>query len=92
MEVAEHLPKSCARRFVQLLTALSPLVVFTAATPGQGGVDHVNEQPHEYWIDLFQSQGFQFDHRLSVEWRGQWEAAGVASFYHRNLMIFRQAH
>jgi SAM-dependent methyltransferase len=91
MEVAEHLPATCAEPFVELLTSLAPVVVFTAATPGQGGVDHVNLQPHLYWIDLFKSRGFHFQKDLSEEWRSRWEAGGdVVSFYHKNLMIYRR--
>src|SRR5215467_7668468 len=37
MEVAEHLPARIADRYVELLTRLSPIIVFTAAPPGQGG-------------------------------------------------------
>jgi 2-polyprenyl-3-methyl-5-hydroxy-6-metoxy-1,4-benzoquinol methylase len=48
MEVAEHLPERTADRDVNLLTALADVAVFTAATPNQGGMDHVNEQPHNY--------------------------------------------
>jgi len=48
-EVAEHLPAESAGRLVELVTQAAPRAVFTAATPGQGGVGHVNEQPHDYW-------------------------------------------
>lgn len=90
MEVAEHLPKRYADRLVGLLAALAPTVVFSGATPGQGGMDHVNEQPHEYWITKFEARGFRYELELTDRWRRQWEVDGVASFYHRNLMIFRR--
>jgi 2-polyprenyl-3-methyl-5-hydroxy-6-metoxy-1,4-benzoquinol methylase len=44
MEVAEHLPEMVADRYLDLLTRLSQIIVFTAAPPGQGGNNHVNEQ------------------------------------------------
>jgi hypothetical protein len=44
VEVAEHLAPATADGFVTLLTALAPVVLFSAAIPGQGGVEHVNEQ------------------------------------------------
>ncbi|MBI5591926.1 MAG: methyltransferase domain-containing protein [Deltaproteobacteria bacterium] len=90
MEVAEHLPKKFANRLIDLLTILSPITVFTAATPGQGGKDHINEKPHDYWIDKFGSHGFRYDLKLSQTWRHQWEMKNVTGFYQRNLMIFRQ--
>jgi SAM-dependent methyltransferase len=59
IEVAEHLPERAAAPLVAGLARLSDRVIFTAATPGQGGTHHVNEQPHEYWIQLFRGEGLQ---------------------------------
>jgi SAM-dependent methyltransferase len=90
MEVAEHLPASSADRYVDVLTRLAPAVVFTAAPPGQGGNDHVNEQPAAYWIAKFAERGFTLDDALSRRWRERWEKSGkVRDWYHRNLMVFR---
>ena len=91
MEVAEHLPGKVADRYVDLLTRLSPVVVFTAAPPGQGGADHVNEQPPSYWIRKFQQRGFEHAEVLSQRWRHIWMAAGdVERWYYKNLMIFQR--
>src|SRR5688572_28225284 len=47
LEVGEHLRPESAPGLVGFLTGLAPVVLFSAAIPGQGGVDHVNEQwPH----------------------------------------------
>jgi cyclopropane fatty-acyl-phospholipid synthase-like methyltransferase len=92
MEVAEHLPETCADRYILLLTGLSPCVVFTAARPGQGGTDHVNEQPASYWMSKFQSRGFERDEILSSRWKLEWEGSGsVSSHYYHNLLIFRRS-
>jgi SAM-dependent methyltransferase len=53
LEVAEHLPPTRAASFVADLVALAPVVLYSAATPGQGGEHHLNEQPGEYWQRLF---------------------------------------
>ena len=90
MEVAEHLPERCADRFVDLLSSLAPVVVFTAAYPGQGGADHVNEQPHSYWIAKFEERGLRLDAPLSDRWRGEWQAKGIALWYWKNIMVFRR--
>ena len=91
MEVAEHLPEKAADRYVDLLARLSQVIVFTAAPPGQGGVDHVNEQPSSYWITKFQQRGFEHAEEISQRWRESWKAAGdVEGWYHQNLMIFRR--
>lgn len=88
-EVAEHLPASAASMFVHLLCETAPLVAFSAATPGQGGQGHINEQPHSYWIDFFRREGFAFDHEISEKLRLEWSQSGVACWYSDNLMIFR---
>lgn len=81
LEVGEHLPAKIADRYVELLCAHSPTIVFSAATPGQGGEDHVNEQPHDYWIRRMAKRGFEVDRERSLRWREAWKAGGAASWY-----------
>ena len=87
-EVAEHLPASSANRYIHLLTSLGDRILFTAATPGQGGNDHVNERPHEFWIEMFKTRGFQFDSDVSLALRAAWASKNVPGWYHRNVMVF----
>jgi SAM-dependent methyltransferase len=58
IEVAEHLPAERADSFVRALTQLAPVVLFSAAIPFQGGINHVNEQWPDYWAALFAEQNF----------------------------------
>ncbi len=88
MEVAEHLSRHVADRFVDILTGYGDVIVFTAAIPGQGGRDHVNEQPHRYWIEKFSNREFHYASYRSLVWRKEWEEQGAASWYFRNLMVF----
>ena len=74
--------------FVDLLSSLSDHVVMTAAPPGQGGTDHVNEQPNSYWIEKFRKRGFRYDETLTQRTRTDWKEKGAADFYYRNVMIF----
>jgi hypothetical protein len=60
-EVAEHLPPELGERLVEYLSTLAPVVVFSAAHPGQGGRGHINEQPPEHWIRSFARHGFDLD-------------------------------
>jgi len=90
-EVAEHLPANCADRFVQILTRMGPWVVLTAAVPGSGGTDHVNEQPNEYWIEKFAQHGFGYERERSLSWRQQWARAGVGHCFASSLMLFRSS-
>lgn len=58
LEVAEHLPEICADTFVKSLTGLADFVLFSAAIPAQGGVNHLNEQWQSYWAEKFQAREF----------------------------------
>ncbi len=58
-EVAEHLDGQFADLLVDTICQRSRrFAYFSAAVPGQGGTHHVNEQPHEYWIQKFAHRGF----------------------------------
>ncbi len=90
-EVAEHLPESCADRFVDILCAIANNVVFTAAQPSPKSNisrDHINEQPKEYWIHKFQAHGFVYNKELSAKWSTNWKTGNVLPWYVENIMIF----
>lgn len=57
IEVAEHLPPESADGFCNNLVNASNFIVFSAAIPGQGGVNHLNEQKPRYWVDRFCDRG-----------------------------------
>jgi SAM-dependent methyltransferase len=56
LEVAEHLSPGRADSLVRDLCSLAPVVVFSAAVPGQGGQGHVNEQWPREWAQRFLKQ------------------------------------
>lgn len=58
LEVAEHIDEKYADTLVDTACQHSDLILWSAATPGQTGWNHVNEQPHEYWIEKFRSRGY----------------------------------
>lgn len=85
LEVAEHLPLSAAADFVDSLTKLAPVVVFSAAVPLQGGTGHVNEQCPTYWMSLFSARGFiAVDALSSVIWNDE----QVAWWYRQNTIVY----
>lgn len=89
-EVAEHLPERCAETFIDVLCGFGGSVVMTAATPGQGGADHVNEQPHAYWIEKMARRGLTLDEPTTLSWRQSWASQGVEGCYAMNIMVFRR--
>jgi hypothetical protein len=58
LEVAEHLPHTSAEIFIDTLTQLGQVVLFSAAIPYQGGQQHINERWPSYWATLFARRGF----------------------------------
>ena len=67
LEVAEHLSKDAAPRFIESLVRHGDIVLFSAAAKGDGGENHINEQDYEYWRKLFAGHGYQpFDYLRSL--------------------------
>ena len=58
LEVAEHLSENAADVIVNSLVNLGKIIVFSAATTKQGGQNHLNEQPFEYWKVKFEEKGY----------------------------------
>jgi SAM-dependent methyltransferase len=85
LEVAEHLPTRTSRALVRALAAASPLVLFSAAVPGQGGTAHVNEQWPEFWERLFSEAGMS---RLDVIRPRIHQDTSVEWWYRQNLYLF----
>jgi SAM-dependent methyltransferase len=85
LEVAEHLPIKCAEIFIDSLTKLGNIVLFSAAIPFQGGINHVNEQWHEYWVEIFAKYGYV---PIDCLRRKIWNNEKVEAWYAQNLLIF----
>jgi SAM-dependent methyltransferase len=58
LEVGEHLPHAMAPLLIDRLVEAAPAVLFSAAIPGQGGVNHINERMPAYWRALFREHGY----------------------------------
>lgn len=58
LEVGEHLPPELGDKLVEVCVGSAPVVLFSAAAPGQGGQGHINEQPKAYWIERFEKHGY----------------------------------
>ncbi|GAB3313424.1 hypothetical protein GCM10027355_05740 [Haloplanus salinarum] len=89
-ELAEHLPERYADTLVDTLADAGKTIVMTAATPGQGGTHHVNEQPREYWYKKFESRGFEYDPDAVENLRDMIEV-DRSTWVYENLMVFVDA-
>jgi len=85
LEVAEHLPASAADRFVDTLVRHGPVVLFSAAVPGQGGEHHQNEQPYGYWRGRFRARGYVVLDVLRPHLAGD---RSVMPWYRYNLLLY----
>jgi len=93
LEVAEHIPGAFADHYVSVLTKMAKwAVVITGAPPGQGGTDHVNEQPYSYWIEKFSLAGVDYSEELTEKFRKDWTSRGVEASRARNVMVFIKNH
>jgi SAM-dependent methyltransferase len=87
LEVAEHLPASAASIFIETLVRHAPLVLFSAALPGQGGEHHLNEQPYGFWRGLFRRHGFR---PIDVLRPRLISHSAVAPWYRYNSFIYAE--
>jgi methyltransferase family protein len=85
LEVAEHLPEQAAAGFVASLVGAAPVVAFSAAVPGQGGLGHLNEQWPAYWSEMFAQHGYECVDALR---QLLWHDARVDWWYAQNLVIY----
>lgn len=84
-EVGEHIDEQYSEQFIDNITNASDNVLFTAAIPGQGGINHVNEQWQGYWCEKFKRRGFSVN--LSVR-NFFWDNEKITSWRRQNLLFF----
>ncbi|WP_417200706.1 class I SAM-dependent methyltransferase [Bizionia sp.] len=85
LEVAEHLPEASADNFIEIITNHGDLVMFSAAIPGQGGQNHINEQWPSYWADKFKKHGYLAYDIIRPEF---WNNEKLYSWYKQNIIIY----
>ena len=84
LEVAEHLSFDHSDQLIQKLTDSSDTILFSAAIPGQTGENHVNEQPHIFWLEKFQRKGFLVFDPFRKRF---WNDARVNWWYAQNMFL-----
>jgi SAM-dependent methyltransferase len=85
LEVGEHIPTESSDAFVDTLTSLAPVVMFSAAIPHQGGDNHINEQWQDFWAAKFRARGY-----IAIDYiRPQvWGNENVAHWYSQNVVLY----
>ena len=85
LEVAEHLAPEHATDFVESLTQLAPVILFSAAIPLQGGTNHLNEQWPDYWAQKFRARGFL---PIDAIRKKIWDRDDIPAWYRQNILLF----
>jgi len=85
LEVAEHVPSHAGDVLIDNLARHGRMVLFSAAPPGQGGEDHINERPYGYWRDAFARHGFQLYDFVRPEMR---DDPLIEPWYRFNVLFF----
>lgn len=85
LEVGEHLPKDSVNNFIETLTNLSDVILFSSAIPLQGGDKHINEQWIDYWKPLFNNKGYVL---IDCIRKRIWNNESVNAWYCQNTFIF----
>lgn len=85
VEVAEHLPEEFARPFIEKITHVSNIVLFSAAVPYQGGTNHVNEQWQSYWFKIFRDFGY-----MAIDYLRKriWNEVNIKWWYRQNTILY----
>ncbi len=90
LEVAEHLPEISSEYLIDSLIRHSDCILFSAAIPGQGGQNHLNEQWPDYWQKLFSERGFVF---LDIIRPVIWNNPNVDYWYKQNVfLVVKRSH
>jgi len=85
LEVAEHVPATASQTLVDNIVRHGSRVLFSAGVPGQGGEDHINERPLEFWRDRFGERGYRL---FDCVRPGIASNEAVEPWYRYNLLFF----
>lgn len=85
LEVAEHLPPASSESFADFLASLAPVLLFSAAIPGQPGTAHINPRWHGYWHEAFARRGYRVFDPLRPR---LWHDERVSLHYRQNIFLY----
>ncbi len=85
LEVAEHINEQYAEQFVENLTNLAPVVMFSAAIPLQEGKFHVNEQWPDYWKTIFEKKDYLL---VDIIRPKVWSDERIEMWYAQNTFVY----
>ena len=89
VQVWEHLPARHENALVDALCAAATRgIVVSVATPGQGGLGHVNEREHAYVVGAIRARDRRF--RVDEAAQQQLRRCSHLSWFRANMLVFRR--
>ena len=85
LEVIEHIPPEYEDAFIKTLTNHSDTILFSAAIPGQGGQNHLNEQWQSYWGGKFMKFGYL---AYDIFRPHLWNNEKIEWWYRQNILLY----
>jgi len=91
IEVIEHIDDKFSNIILNNITKNSNTLIFSAATPGQGGYGHINEREFSYWKNkLENNNNFIFNKPKTKEFRKFLKSEKCCSWYIKNISVFER--
>lgn len=85
LEVIEHIDNDSSILMIKEITKLSPVILFSAALPFQGGDHHINENWLDYWKNYFEKSNYYcFDFIRPQIWNND----DIYWWYRQNIVLF----
>ena len=85
LEVGEHIHEKYSYELIKSLIKHSKLILFSAAQPGQGGYNHINEKNINWWKTIFNNEGY---YALDLIRPVINKNNNVANFYKYNTVVY----
>lgn len=87
LEVAEHIPEKFEHIFLDnIFRHAREGILLSWAVPGQGGLDHINNQPLSYVVNIMEKNGFYRDENASKKLQESAQLPWIRS----NLNVYRR--
>ena len=93
LEVAEHIDSAQADAVAaSVVNAVksSGTLIWSAAQPGQGGINHINCQPKSYWQSKLEEKGLQRDEDTELQLLNYIENGYHMGWFYQNAMVFKK--
>jgi 2-polyprenyl-3-methyl-5-hydroxy-6-metoxy-1,4-benzoquinol methylase len=92
LETGEHIETQYSEQFIKNITKSTEengVILYSAAQPGQPGTGHINCQPKEFWVKIFNSFNFFVDEDLTKHISSNWSSFGAPYYIVNNLIVLR---